>query len=181
MAAESSENQTKPEESQPESSPARQTRTVQEDPRYIRRMESSPAFIWLEQTRQTPGYFKQTSQKSSQATTLQSNWIDNWKQIFPEMNIFEASFPLPTFMYLWEIYRFPGSVCLFCCSRIDWPILGIYKSFADTQIHLCGNWERGGAVSILGIHKLDLLHSVGLEMSRRNKKHNLTRIPVVSE
>jgi hypothetical protein len=51
VAAESSENQTKPEESQLESSPARQTRTVQEDPRYsihIRRMKSSPAFIGLE-------------------------------------------------------------------------------------------------------------------------------------
>jgi hypothetical protein len=31
------------------------------------RMESSPAFIGLELTRQTLGYFKQTSKKSSQA------------------------------------------------------------------------------------------------------------------
>ncbi len=58
MEAESSVNQTKPEESQLESSPARQTRTVQEDPRYIMRMESSPAFIGLELARQTPSFFK---------------------------------------------------------------------------------------------------------------------------
>ncbi len=67
MAAASSVNQTKPEESQLESSSARQTRTVQEDPRYIRRIESSPAFIGLELTWQTLDSFKQTSQKSGQA------------------------------------------------------------------------------------------------------------------
>jgi hypothetical protein len=77
VAAESSVNQTKPEDSQPESSPARQTRTVQEDPRYIRRMEFSPAFIGLELAWQTLDYFKQTSQKSSQAATLQRHCMEN--------------------------------------------------------------------------------------------------------
>ncbi len=35
--------------------------------------------------------------------------------------------PVPTFIYLREIYIFPGSVCLFCCREICVPILGIYK------------------------------------------------------
>ncbi len=32
--------------------------------------------------------------------------------------------PVPTLIYLWEIYIFPGSVCLFCCREICGPILG---------------------------------------------------------
>ncbi len=35
--------------------------------------------------------------------------------------------PVPTLIYLWEIYIFPGSVCLFCCREICGPILGIYN------------------------------------------------------
>ncbi len=34
--------------------------------------------------------------------------------------------PVPTLIYLWEIYIFPGSVCLFCCRELCGPILGIY-------------------------------------------------------
>jgi hypothetical protein len=60
-----------------------------------------------------------------------------------------ASFPNPTFMYLWAIYIFPRSVCLFYCVK--------YRN--RSQIHECGNWERGRAVSFLGIHKSDLLCS----------------------
>jgi hypothetical protein len=77
VAAASSVKETKPAEPQTESSPERQTRTVQEDPRFIRRMESSPALIGLELTRQTLDYFKQTSQKSGQAATLQRHCIKN--------------------------------------------------------------------------------------------------------
>ncbi len=66
-----------------------------------------------------------------------------------------ASFPIPTFMYLWATYVFPRSVCLFCELRglvpnfhiqvsdlyipnngtpilLDRPIMGIYKSLTDT-------------------------------------------------
>jgi len=39
---------------------------------------------------------------------------------------------VPALIYLWEIYIFPGSVCLFCCMEICGPILGIYKSLSDT-------------------------------------------------
>jgi hypothetical protein len=46
-----------------------------------------------------------------------------------------ASFPIPTFMYLWAIYIFRGSVCLFGCSKIGGPLIGIYKSLTDTWMH----------------------------------------------
>ncbi len=49
-----------------------------------------------------------------------------------------ASFQIPTFMYLWAIYIFPGSVCLFGCIKIGWPMLGIYKLLTDTWM-----WKLG--------------------------------------
>jgi hypothetical protein len=53
-----------------------------------------------------------------------------------------GSLPIPTFMYLWVIYLFPGSVCLFGCSKIGRPILGIYKSLRDAWCTFCfGNNE----------------------------------------
>ncbi len=52
-------------------------------------------------------------------------------------------FSIPALIYLWEIYIFPGLVCLFCCSQICGPILGIYKSLTDTK---CGNWDWGRAI-----------------------------------
>ena len=33
-----------------------------------------------------------------------------------------------TLIYLWEIYIFPGSVCIFCCREICGPILGKYTN-----------------------------------------------------
>ncbi len=39
---------------------------------------------------------------------------------------------ISTFMYLWAIYIFPGSVCIFCCSQIGRLIMGVYKSLTDT-------------------------------------------------
>jgi hypothetical protein len=64
--------------------------------------------------------------------------------------------PISTFMYLWAIYIFQGSVSLFCFSQIGRPILGIYKLFTDTWIY---NWEWGHTVSYLGIPKSDFWYS----------------------
>ncbi len=46
--------------------------------------------------------------------------------------------PVPTLIYLWEKYIFPGSVCIFCCRKMCGPILGICKSLTDTWM-----WKLG--------------------------------------
>jgi hypothetical protein len=50
--------------------------------------------------------------------------------VFPEMKL-HGLVSHSAFMFLWAIYIFPGSVCLFGCSKIGRPILGIYKSLTD--------------------------------------------------
>ncbi len=49
-----------------------------------------------------------------------------------------ASVPIPTFMFLWVIYIFLWSVCLFCCRKIGGPNVGIFKSLTDTWM-----WNLG--------------------------------------
>jgi len=76
--------------------------------------------------------------------------------LFPKQNDTVLS-PNSTFIYLWAIYIFPGSDCLFRCSQIGRQVLRIYER---SQTHDCRNWERGRAVSFLGIHKSDFRYSV---------------------
>ncbi len=60
-----------------------------------------------------------------QLCNVQPPYFQNWIIIF--------CLTIPTLIYLWEIYIFPGSVCcLLCCLQICGPILGIYESLTDT-------------------------------------------------
>ncbi len=54
-----------------------------------------------------------------------------------------ASVPISIFIYLWAIYMFPRSFCLFGCSKIDGPILEIlYKWLTDVWIWKLGTRPR---------------------------------------
>ncbi len=68
-----------------------------------------------------------------------------------------------TLIYLWEIYIFPGSVCLFCCREICGTILGIYNSLTDTWM-----WKLG-----LRLRKFFLLLA-RVFWKRQNKTSKIT-------
>ncbi len=83
------------------------------------------------------------------------------KLLCPKQNHNVLCLPVPTLTYLWEIYIFPGLVCLFCCRKICGLILGIYINRSKT--HECGNWDWGRAILWKGIHKKDFRCSVNVE------------------
>jgi hypothetical protein len=66
--------------------------------------------------------------------------------------------PVPTLIYLWEIYIFPGSFCLFCCREICGLML-VNKSLTDTWM-----WKLVLRLAIprKGIQKWDFPCSVTL-------------------
>ncbi len=74
---------------------------------------------------------------------MKGRWQSNINVLFPFMyyhkwncyfqnRMIMFSLQDPTLLYLWEIYIFPGSICLFCCREICGQILGTYKSLTDT-------------------------------------------------
>jgi len=73
--------------------------------------------------------------------------------IFPEKELCGFS-PIPTLIYLWEIYIFLGSVCMSILLQpkyVDWSWEYINRS----QTPECRNWDRGRTIPFLGIYKLD--------------------------
>ncbi len=72
------------------------------------------------------------------ALQMKGRWESNINVWFPFMysqkwncyfqnRIIMFCLPVPTLIYLWEIYIFPGLACLFCRREICGLILGIYK------------------------------------------------------
>ncbi len=64
--------------------------------------------------------------------------------VFPEMKLRGIIIPLKKcsvsqfpYSFICVIYKFPGSICLFCCSQISWEYIN------RSKIHECKNWERG--------------------------------------
>ncbi len=71
-----------------------------------------------------------------------------------------------TLIYLWEIYIFPGSVCLFCCRDRSLEYIN------QSKTHECGNWHWGHAIPRKGIHEWDFPCSVHYQ--RRHLFKSLT-------
>ncbi len=63
-------------------------------------------------------------------------------------------------MFLWAIYIFPVSVCLFCYRKIGGPIVWIYKR---SKTHECWKWDWGRTIPFLGTHKSKFLCSVATD------------------
>ncbi len=87
---------------------------------------------------------------------MQRHCTENSEQIFQEMRLgcLVRNFHIHESVSNLHIRMI---VRLFCCSKIGGSIVGIYKLLTD--LGECGNWERGRAVSFLGIHKSDLVCS----------------------
>ncbi len=109
---------------------------------------------------------------------MKGRWESNANNWFPFMYVFTEMklssllipktelhvmfcLPITTLIYLWEIYIFPGSVCLFCCSYGQ--ILGIYNLLTDTWMRKLGLRPR--TIPRKGTHKWDCCCSAFLRIN----------------
>ncbi len=86
--------------------------------------------------------------KNNSALQMKGRWESIY--VFPEIKLCSLLFSIKNYNDLFPnsythkyardlyVYVFPGSVCLFCCSRICGAILGINKSLTDTWM-----WKLG--------------------------------------
>ncbi len=72
--------------------------------------------------------------------------------------------PISTFMYLWVIFTFPGLVCLFCCSQIDRPILGIYTVYITHRYMNVGVGNKAVLFHFWGNINRDFRYYVGRDI-----------------
>jgi hypothetical protein len=89
-------------------------------------------YQWLKSTLQMKGRWESNINVRFPFTCCQK-----WNCYF-QNRIIMFCLRVPSLIYLWEIYIFTGSVCLFCCRELCGPIWGIYKSLIDTWI-----WKLG--------------------------------------
>jgi hypothetical protein len=81
-------------------------------------------------------------------TVLSDHTVPKIRKKYSQKWICAASFLNSIFMYLCSINIFPRSVHLFfCIAFADWS----WDYINHSQIHEPGNWERGRAISFLGI------------------------------
>ncbi len=68
-----------------------------------------------------------------------------------------ASAPISTFMCLWTIYIFPGSVYIFPPAE---QAESSWEYIIHSQTHECGYWDWGPDISFLGIFVSNFRHFV---------------------
>jgi hypothetical protein len=88
------------------------------------------------------------------STFQQRHYTENSKQIFPEMKLRRL---VPNLCFC-ELFLYSDNLSSYFAAEIGEPIAWEYINFS--LIRECGSWDRGRAVSYLGIHKSDLLGSV---------------------